>query len=71
MVARRGKKIEIAGSVICLYSLETNKEDEEEDSSDKQEEEEAREGEEGEEYYGLSLQLGCSCKGDLGVAHSK
>ncbi|CAN7119693.1 unnamed protein product [Brassica rapa subsp. narinosa] len=54
-----------------LHSGETNKEDEEEDSSDKQEEEEAREGEEGEEYYGLSLQLGCSCKGDLGVAHSK
>ncbi|XP_018476354.2 uncharacterized protein LOC108847576 [Raphanus sativus] len=49
---------------ICHLPLEANKEDEQE------EENEAREGEE-EEYYGLPLQLGCSCKGDLGVAHSK
>ncbi|CAN8248454.1 unnamed protein product [Cochlearia groenlandica] len=44
---------------ICHLPLETNKE-EEEDSYDEEE-----------EYYGLPLQLGCSCKGDLGVAHSK
>ncbi|CAN6806584.1 unnamed protein product [Brassica oleracea var. botrytis] len=52
---------------ICHLPLETNKEDEEEDSSDEQEEEDDVE----EEYYGLPLQLGCFCKGDLGVAHSK
>lgn len=57
---------------ICHLPLETNKEDEEEDSSDEQEEEdEAREDDVEEGCYGLPLQLGCSCKGDLGVAHSK
>lgn len=61
---------------ICHLPLETNKEDDEDDeNSDEQEEEdeeeeEAREDDE-EEYYGLPLQLGCSCKGDLGVAHTK
>ncbi|KAJ0261430.1 hypothetical protein HA466_0045550 [Hirschfeldia incana] len=52
---------------ICHLPLETNKDG----SSDEQEEDEAREDDTEEEYYGLPLQLGCSCKGDLGVAHSK
>ncbi|CAA7032263.1 unnamed protein product [Microthlaspi erraticum] len=59
---------------ICHLPLETNKEDEEDDeNSDEQEEDEEEEGREDdeEEYYGLPLQLGCSCKGDLGVAHTK
>ncbi|CAL9244191.1 unnamed protein product [Arabidopsis halleri] len=59
---------------ICHLPLETNKEaeeeEEEDDDSDEDEDEEEEEEEE-EEYYGLPLQLGCSCKGDLGVAHSK
>ncbi|KAL0843583.1 hypothetical protein Bca101_016828 [Brassica carinata] len=67
------KKKEDRDCRICHLPLETNKEDEEEDNSDEQEEEEdeAREDGAGEECYGLPLQLGCSCKGDLGVAHSK
>ncbi|CAH8386473.1 unnamed protein product [Eruca vesicaria subsp. sativa] len=68
---RKKKKEEGRDCRICHLPLETNKEDEEEDGSDQQEEEdEAREDDE-EEFYGLPLQLGCSCKGDLGVAHSK
>ncbi|CAA0410783.1 putative E3 ubiquitin-protein ligase MARCH [Arabidopsis thaliana] len=62
---------------ICHLPLETNKEaededeEEEDDSDDDEDEEDEEEEEEEEEYYGLPLQLGCSCKGDLGVAHSK
>ncbi|XP_023645705.1 nucleoplasmin-like protein ANO39 [Capsella rubella] len=64
---------------ICHLPLETNKdaednededdEDDDDDDSDSDEDEENEDEEE--EYYGLPLQLGCSCKGDLGVAHSK
>ncbi|ESQ42467.1 hypothetical protein EUTSA_v10014600mg [Eutrema salsugineum] len=71
---KKKKKKEGRDCRICHLPLETNKEDEEEDDSDEHQEEdeedEAREDDE-EEYYGLPLQLGCSCKGDLGVAHSK
>ncbi|KAL1193155.1 hypothetical protein V5N11_006424 [Cardamine amara subsp. amara] len=55
---------------ICHLPLESNKEAEEEDDDSDEEVVEDEEDEE-EEYYGLPLQLGCSCKGDLGVAHSK
>jgi mannose-6-phosphate isomerase-like protein (cupin superfamily) len=78
---RRKKKKKKGGRDcrICHLPLETNKEaededEEEEDDSDDdedEEDEEEEEEEEEEEYYGLPLQLGCSCKGDLGVAHSK
>ncbi|CAH2069469.1 unnamed protein product [Thlaspi arvense] len=71
---KKKKKKSCRDCRICHLPLESNKEDEEDDDSDEQEddeeEDEAREDEE-EEYYGLPLQLGCSCKGDLGVAHSK
>ncbi|CAH8306289.1 unnamed protein product [Eruca vesicaria subsp. sativa] len=73
---KKRKKKESRDCRICHLPLETNKADEEGEDSDEQEEgeeeDEAREGDaEEEEYYGLPLQLGCSCKGDLGVAHSK
>ncbi|KAG7534778.1 Zinc finger RING-CH-type [Arabidopsis thaliana x Arabidopsis arenosa] len=72
---RRKKKKKVGRDCrICHLPLETNKEageeEEEDDDSDEDEDEEDEEEEE-EEYYGLPLQLGCSCKGDLGVAHSK
>ncbi|KAG2299824.1 hypothetical protein Bca52824_036296 [Brassica carinata] len=59
---------------ICHLPLESSKEGEEDDDdSDEQQEVDKEEEEDDaeEEYYGLPLQLGCSCKGDLGVAHSK
>ena len=74
---KKRKKKESRDCRICHLPLETTKKaDEEGEDSDEQEEQgeeedEARDGEEEEEYYGLPLQLGCSCKGDLGVAHSK
>ncbi|CAN7114761.1 unnamed protein product [Brassica rapa subsp. narinosa] len=69
---KKKKRTEGIDCRICHLPLKTNKEDEEEENSDEQEEDdEAREDDVEEEYYGLPLQLGCSCKGDLGVAHSK
>ncbi|CAG7910459.1 unnamed protein product [Brassica rapa] len=69
---KRKKKKESRDCRICHLPLETtNKADEEGEDSDEQEEQGEEEDEEEEEYYGLPLQLGCSCKGDLGVAHSK
>ncbi|XP_010483517.1 PREDICTED: ankyrin repeat and KH domain-containing protein mask-like [Camelina sativa] len=60
---------------ICHLPLEINQEadeaEEDEDDGDTDSDEDEDEEDEEEEYYGLPLQLGCSCKGDLGVAHSK
>ncbi|KAF8102464.1 hypothetical protein N665_0198s0164 [Sinapis alba] len=74
---KKRKKKESRDCRICHLPLESSKEGEEEedDDSDAQQEVDKEEDEEDEareeEYYGLPLQLGCSCKGDLGVAHSK
>ncbi|XP_010535430.1 PREDICTED: uncharacterized protein LOC104810739 [Tarenaya hassleriana] len=58
---------------ICHLSLgDSNGCSEEVDDGEEEEEEEEDEEEEGEEEcYGLPLQLGCACKGDLGIAHRK
>ncbi|XP_010541430.1 PREDICTED: histone acetyltransferase KAT6B-like [Tarenaya hassleriana] len=62
---------------ICHLALEDEngggeeEEDDDDDEDSEEEEDEEGEEEEEEECYGLPLQLGCSCKGDLGVAHSK
>ncbi|KAL0887181.1 hypothetical protein Bca101_011164 [Brassica carinata] len=71
---KKKKKKESRDCRICHLPLESSKEGEEDDDdSDEQQEVDKEEEEDDaeEEYYGLPLQLGCSCKGDLGVAHSK
>ncbi|KAJ4875177.1 RING/FYVE/PHD zinc finger superfamily protein [Raphanus sativus] len=69
---KKRKKKESRDCRICHLPLESSKEGGEEDDSDEHEvDKEEEEDDAEEEYYGLPLQLGCSCKGDLGVAHSK
>ncbi|KFK27444.1 hypothetical protein AALP_AA8G383100 [Arabis alpina] len=65
---RRKRKKKGRDCRICHLPLEK---DEEEEDGDEQEQEQEQDTDEEEEYNGLPLQLGCSCKGDLGVAHSK
>ncbi|KAJ0266743.1 hypothetical protein HA466_0006890 [Hirschfeldia incana] len=69
---KKRKKKESRDCRICHLPLESSKEGEEDgDDSDEQEADKEEDDDAEEEYYGLPLQLGCSCKGDLGVAHSK